>query len=87
VEIAKMNRELVRPISWDARDWCLMGFKTDQYNGLQGVTYQHILKHGEDINGLVRALPEVLLTRNDELEKTNRKITVCPSDFSQPPPY
>lgn len=55
-----------------------MGFKTDQYNGLQGVTYQHILKHDEEIHSLVRAAPEVLLTRNDELEKTNPKVTVCP---------
>jgi len=83
-----MNRELVRPVvSWDARDWCSVGSKTDQYNGLQGVTYQHILKHGEDLNCLVSALPEVLLTRNDELEKTNRKITVCASVFSQPTPH
>jgi len=49
------------------------------------VTYQHILKHGEDINSLVRALPEVLLTRNDELEKTNRKITVSPLGFHSLP--
>ena len=81
-----MNRELVRPISWDARDRCLSKSKTDQYNGLQGVTYQHILKHGEDLSSLVRALPEVLLTRNDELEKTNRKITVCSSVFHNVPP-
>ena len=81
-----MNRELVGPISWDARDHCLLKSKTDQYNGLQGVTYQHILKHGEDISSLVRALPEVLLTRNDELEKTNRKITVCASVFHNAPP-
>lgn len=81
-----MNRELVRSSSWDARDRCLLKSKTDQYNGLQGVTYQHILKHGEDINSLVRALPEVLLTRNDELEKTNPKMTVCASAFTTSPP-
>ena len=77
MEIAKLNRELVRRISGNARDRCLLGSKTDQYNGIQGVTYQHILKHDEDINGIVRATPEVLMTRNDELEKTNPKITVC----------
>ena len=71
-----MTRELVRCISPNVGIECLLGPKADQYNGLQGVTYQHILKHDEDIASLVRASPEVLLARNDELEKTNPKITV-----------